>query len=136
MPNFPIQTNNSNVKLPFLPAGGTDTLKKQSLEFPDSQRLQRTEFNQLFKNELNKLKFSGHAISRVESRQLDINPADMERLNSAYQIAENKGVKNPMVILDDKAFIVNVPNKTVITVLDKKNLDQNIITNIDSAIFV
>lgn len=125
-----------NHKLPFLPAGGVETLKKRNLEFPDSSRLQRTEFNEIFRGELNKLKFSGHAISRVESREVNLDNMDMERLNKAYDIAESKGAKNPLVMLDEKAFLVNVPNQTIITVLDKNNLKSNVITNIDSVIFV
>jgi flagellar operon protein len=60
----------------------------------------------------------------------------MERLNKAFEIAEAKGSKNPLVMIDDKAFIVNVPNKTIITVLDRNKMESNAITNIDSAIFV
>lgn len=123
-------------RLPFLPIGGADTLKKQSLEFPDQNRIQRSNFNELFKNELNKLKFSGHAISRLESRELEVTESDFQKLNQAYLIAESKGSKNPLVMIDDKAFIVNVPNKTIVTVMEKSKLDNNTITNIDSAIFL
>lgn len=136
MTSIPKLTAIENHKLPFLPAGGVETLKKRNLEFPDSNRLQRTEFNDIFKSELNKLKFSGHAISRVESREVNLDSLDMERLNKAYDIAESKGAKNPLVMLDEKAFLVNVPNQTIITVLDKNNLKSNAITNIDSVIFV
>lgn len=131
-----LKSVDNNVKLPFVPAGGVESLKKRNLEFPDSNRNVRTEFNDIFKNEINKLKFSNHAISRVESREVDIDKIDMERLNKAYEIAEAKGSKNPLVMIDDKAFIVNVPNKTIITVLDRNKLESNAITNIDSAIFV
>ncbi len=139
MTNIPKINSNlmdNSSRLPFVPVGGADTLKKQSLEFPDQNRIQRSNFNELFKNELNKLKFSGHAISRVESRELEVTDTDFQRLNKAFQIAESKGSKNPLIMIDDKAFIVNVPNKTIVTVMEKSKLENNAITNIDSAIFV
>jgi hypothetical protein len=40
-----------------------------------------------------------------------------------------------LIMLDEKAFIVNVANKTVITVVSKDNMDSNVITDIDSAVF-
>ena len=41
---------------------------------------------------------------------------------------------HPYFGFGDKAFIVNVPNKTVITAMDKAQLMSNVITNIDSAV--
>ncbi len=36
--------------------------------------------------------------------------------------------------MDSLAFIVNVPNKTVVTAMDQKEAADNIFTNIDGAV--
>ena len=38
-----------------------------------------------------------------------------------------------MVIVDSLAFIVNVPNQTVVTAMDQTESDENVFTNIDGA---
>ena len=38
--------------------------------------------------------------------------------------------------MNDSAFIVNAPNRTVITVVDKDEMKSNIFTNIDGALFI
>ena len=40
------------------------------------------------------------------------------------------------MILDSLAFIVNVPNKTVVTAMDQSESGDNIYTNIDGAVIV
>jgi flagellar operon protein len=49
-------------------------------------------------------------------------------------MAASKGARESLVLLDQTAFVVSVPNRTVITVVDKENLKQNVFTNIDSAV--
>jgi flagellar operon protein len=36
--------------------------------------------------------------------------------------------------MDDLAMVVSVRNRTVVTVVDKEHLKQNVFTNIDSAV--
>ena len=48
--------------------------------------------------------------------------------------AGQKGIKDSLVIVDSLAFIVNVPNNTVITAMDQTNTNENIFTNIDGAV--
>ena len=40
------------------------------------------------------------------------------------------------MIMDDLAFIVNVPNSTVITAMDSTNSNEQVFTNIDGAVIV
>jgi flagellar operon protein len=80
------------------------------------------------------LKFSAHAQTRIQSRQIQLGPAEMERVQNAVQKAAGKGSKESLVLLDQTALVVSVPNRTVITVVDKDNLKQNVFTNIDSAV--
>lgn len=80
------------------------------------------------------LKFSAHARSRMESRQIAIDSAAMGRIEGAVERAASKGARESLVLLDRTAFVVSVPNRTVITVVDPDSLKQNVFTNIDSAV--
>jgi len=123
----------NGVNLPFLPAGGMDSLGK--IRHNQAPKTSQSNFDLLFKNELEKLKFSGHAQTRMESRDINLSPQEAARLEDAISKAREKGASESLVILEEKAFIVSVENSTVITVMDKNNLDSSVITNIDSAVF-
>lgn len=92
------------------------------------------------KTEINKapeeLKFSKHAANRLVDRNISLSNDQIERLNGAKKMAEEKGIKESLVLVDSYAFIVNVPNNTVITALDKSETMDNVFTNIDGAVIV
>jgi len=81
------------------------------------------------------VKFSKHAEIRMQARNIDLTQAQKDKINSAVSIAQQKGVKDSLVILDDMAFVINVPSKTVITAVNNNELKENVFTNIDGAIF-
>ena len=58
----------------------------------------------------------------------------MERLAEGAQKAGVKGIRDSLVMVDNLAFIVNVPNSTVVTAMDQNQADENIFTNIDGAV--
>lgn len=80
------------------------------------------------------VKFSNHAVERMQTRGISFDKADLERLNEAVGRAANKGSKDTLVLMNDSALIVSVKNKTVVTVMDKTALKENVFTNIDSTI--
>lgn len=80
------------------------------------------------------LKFSNHAIERMHSRGISYSPDDLTRLGEAVQKAAAKGSKDTLVLMDHSALIVSVKNNTVVTVMDKTALKENVFTNIDSTI--
>jgi flagellar operon protein len=88
--------------------------------------------DQIYKN--SEIKFSKHAESRLESRNIQITDERKEKLNEAINKANEKNVKDSLVMLDDLAFVVNVKNKTVVTVLNKDEMKDNVFTNIDGAV--
>ncbi len=120
------------VRVPFIPAGGVNELQKR----PQVQNKvdNGNTFKTVFKDALDNLKFSAHARARISSREVTIEGNDINRLNNAVNRAEAKGAREALVIMDDKAFIINVTNKTVITAVNKEQLDSNVITNIDAAV--
>ena len=87
-------------------------------------------------NEVGALKFSNHAIERMQSRGISYDPARLAKLDEAVKKAAAKGSKDTLVLMDDSAAIVSVKNNTVVTVMDKNNLKENVFTNIDSTIVI
>lgn len=80
------------------------------------------------------LKFSQHAVERMKSRGIQFSPEDMGKINEAVSRAASKGSKDSLILMNDSALIVSVKNKTVVTVMDKSALKENVFTNIDSTI--
>lgn len=97
-------------------------------------------FETLLQEQLNQntgsVQFSKHAQLRAEQRNIDLNENLLSDLNEAVSKARSKGAKD-VVIFDAKhAFIVNVPNNTVITAMSGSELKENVFTNIDSAVLL
>lgn len=82
------------------------------------------------------LRFSKHAACRLMDRNIELTDRQMERLSDGARKAEQKGIKDSLVIVDQLAFIVNVPNNTVITAMDSSEADKNVFTNIDGAVIM
>lgn len=82
------------------------------------------------------LKFSKHASGRLASRQIELSDDQMRRLDEGAMIAKEKGIKESLVVVDSLAFIVNIPNQTVVTAMDKTQANENVYTNIDGAVIM
>ena len=91
---------------------------------------------QLQTEETQELKFSKHAIGRLEERQIDLSTDQLDRLQSGAQVAGEKGIKDSLIMVDQLAFIVNIPNQTVVTAIDQAEAKNNVFTNIDGAVIM
>ena len=80
------------------------------------------------------LHFSKHASNRLADRNLTLSENQLNRLSEGLKKAGEKGIKESLVMVDQLAFIVNVPNNTVITAMDQTQAKDNIFTNIDGAV--
>ena len=80
------------------------------------------------------LQFSNHAQQRIERRDIDLDPARLDRLNSAVNKAAEKGSRNSVVMLDDLAVVVDVRGRTVVTALNAQQGKEKVFTNIDSVV--
>lgn len=87
-------------------------------------------------SESSELKFSKHAAMRLENRNINLSAEQSQRLENGVQKASEKGIKESLVLIDSLAFIVNVPNKTVVTAMDQGESSDNIFTNIDGAVIM
>jgi flagellar operon protein len=120
----------NGVRVPFLPARGVDGLKQRT----QTGGTRESSFENVLQEELRGLTFSRHARERLEARNMQLNEADMTTLQLAVNRAEEKGARDSLVLLRDMAFIVSVPNRTVVTAMDSEHLKENVFTNIDSAV--
>ena len=81
---------------------------------------------------------SRHAQKRVDRRDLNLDPARMDRLESAITRAAEKGSKNSVVMLDDLAVVVDVRQRTVVTAMQRNSPAEGgrerVFTNIDSVV--
>lgn len=93
-------------------------------------------FQEVLKQQQSKLKFSKHAMQRLESRNISLSDEQNARLEDGVKQAGDKGINESLVLIDSLAFIVNVPNKTVVTAMDQTETDTNIFTNIDGAVIM
>lgn len=82
------------------------------------------------------LKFSKHAMGRLADRNIELSDSQLERLEVGTRKAEQKGIRDSLVIVDQLAFIVNVPNQTVVTAMDSTETNDNIFTNINGAVII
>lgn len=93
-------------------------------------------FDQLLRQQIDPggVKFSRHAVDRMNSRGIQFSPTQLQRIEQAVSRAEAKGGRESLVMIDDTALVVSVKNDTVVTVVDKDQLKNNVFTNIDSAV--
>jgi flagellar operon protein len=83
-----------------------------------------------------RLKLSGHAQTRLQSRDIQIDADQWSRVVDGVEKAAAKGVKSSLVMVDDVALVVSVKNRTVITAVDQQHLRENVFTNINGAVIV
>ena len=119
----------NGISVPFVPIVGNNEIAAKS---PGQLR---ESFDSIFQQELEKVKFSNHALKRLESRNIQLSDQDLSRIQNAVDKAESKGSKDSLVMMDNTAFIVNIPNKTVVTALEVASANENVFTNIDSVVF-
>ncbi|WIV13947.1 TIGR02530 family flagellar biosynthesis protein [Proteiniborus sp. MB09-C3] len=98
----------------------------------------KSSFDELLKIEEQKqsIKFSKHAVERMQVRDISLDNMEMTRIEEAIDKASKKGVKEALILMDDKAFIASIKNKTIVTSVNKEQLKNNIFTNIDGAIII
>ncbi|MCH5345073.1 MAG: flagellar protein [Acetatifactor sp.] len=88
------------------------------------------------KGETGSLRLSKHAANRLTDRGIELSIEQWQRLEGGARKAEQKGIKDSLVIVDDLAFIVNVPNQTIVTAMDSTQTDENVFTNINGAVIM
>ncbi len=103
------------------------------------QKQPETSFKELLEQKISeesRIEFSKHAVNRVVERNVDVSSAKLERLNKGVQMAEEKGLKEPLILVDSTAYVVNLKNNKVVTVVSDESLKGAIFTNIDGTVMI
>ncbi|MCK9222358.1 MAG: hypothetical protein PHV61_04345 [Limnochordia bacterium] len=109
----------------------------QQTRLQDASRRVEKPFDQILNQTLNRqgpLQFSAHAQRRMVGRNVSLTQEQMQRLDEAVGCAAAKGLREPLVLIEDVAMVVSVTNRTVITVLRGDEARQTVFTNIDGAV--
>jgi flagellar operon protein len=80
------------------------------------------------------ISLSMHAADRLARRGLVIDEHAADQINEAFDLAEQKGSKNALFLLDDLAVVAAVPSRSIVTALDANGLANGVFTHIDSAV--
>lgn len=88
------------------------------------------------KSESESVKFSKHAVNRLNQRNIVLTDAELKKIGTALEKADEKGIKDALILMDNKAFVANVKNKTIITASTNEQLKENVFTHIDGAVIV
>lgn len=110
----------------------SDTVKGQGLSFQEILQQKQAGVS----GNIGNLRFSKHAANRLSDRNIELTTAQMQRLNDGARKAGEKGIQESLVIVDELAFIVNIPNKMVVTAMDQTETTDNVFTNIDGAVIM
>lgn len=103
------------------------------------QKQPETSFKELLEqkiSEKSRLEFSKHAVNRVVERNVDVSSEKLERLNEGVRLAEEKGLREPLILVDSTAYVVNLKNNKVVTVVSDESLKGAIFTNIDGTVMI
>lgn len=78
--------------------------------------------------------FSKHAAIRLNDRNINLTHEQIERVAGGLGRADEKGIRDSLVLVDDVALVVNVQSRTVITAMNQ--VTDNVFSNIDGAVIV
>lgn len=128
MSNIPLNKIPSSLPIPNR-IGNSNTISKPVVGIP---------FHEILKEKQTaitpELKFSKHANERLASRNIDLTDDQYRRLETGARKANEKGIKESLVMIDNLAFVVSVKNNTVITAVNEG--EEKIFTNIDGAVII
>ena len=113
----------------------SELLKKGRLE-PRKENPSKSFKNVVESLKAEEVKFSKHASMRIQDRGVSFNNEEISKIRDAIQKAEDKGVKDALIFIDDKVLITNIKTRTVITALKNEQMDEKVITNIDGAVII
>jgi len=80
--------------------------------------------------------FSKHAQSRMALRDIALSSQELTKLSDAISKAKDKGSRSTLILMGERAFIVSVPDNTVVTAMKGRDLKENVFTQIDGAVIV
>ncbi len=80
--------------------------------------------------------FSAHARERIESRNIELDQDDLNRIEEAMDKVKAKGARSSLLMFGEVALLASVTNRTIITAVDGATEKEQIFTGIDSAVIL
>ena len=80
--------------------------------------------------------FSKHAVKRAVDHNIELTDDNLSRLNEGVKMASEKNLEEPLILVGNTAFLVNIPNNIVITAVDSSDMKGNVFTNIDGTVII
>ncbi|THE14473.1 flagellar protein [Bacillus timonensis] len=115
-------------------------IQNHPLSLQTRKKVQHTEppkisFKETFEKETN-LVISKHAQKRLDERNINIQDSKWKEIQMKITEAKTKGIRDSLVVTNNAALIVNVPNNTVITAMNRDEANSQIFTNINGTIIL
>lgn len=117
------------------PIGNIGDINSKNVTNSD-KKSQNASFKDVLDAKLSNRNFSvsKHAAERLEDINLSDN--DLNNIEKGFELAEDKGSKNSLLLYKDVALVTSIENRTVITAVDKNRAKDNVFTNIDSVVII
>jgi flagellar operon protein len=94
------------------------------------------EFARMLKQRLDdrQISLSTHAAERMTRRGVEMDDHTVEQLQTAFDLAEKKGSREALFLLDNMAVIASVRDRVVKTALDHRQMEAGVFTQIDTTV--
>lgn len=130
-----------------IPSESQKAEKANTLKQGQQSEFQNMLVDQLGKNDIRHPQIGGlnvgqdvnvstHAMKRLQERNIELDGNEYMKLKEAISKLRNKGGHDSLVITEKAAYVVDVDKNTVVTAVDKNNMNENVFTKIDSTIFM
>ncbi len=119
----------------LLPRAGPRSLVEPATDRKEPvERARGPTFDEILKGEVGgRVTLSAHAKERLASRNVELTAVDLDRIDRALEKLAEKGGRESLLMTDKAAFVVSVPNRTVITAMAPNEVSDHVFTKIDSA---
>lgn len=139
--HLPLPPNRQPIVPPAVKPGQTDKLHQpQKLNQAErNSQPSKVSFEELLHREVTRqpnVKLSAHAEKRLKERNISLSETDFAKINRAVQQAAAKGSRDSLLLYGDMALVTSITNRTVVTALDSKSMEDHVFTNIDSAVII
>ena len=112
----------------------TTPIRRQAPQARFDQTLEQVQQN--LDQQAQVVRLSAHAVQRLAERDISFTNQERIDLGQAISLLNNKGARNALIVRQDAAFVVNVPNRTMVTAISQQELQQRVFTQIDSTMLI
>jgi flagellar operon protein len=101
-------------------------------------KAQGNEFEELLNSKLKvkgdkkEITFSKHSMERLQKRNIHLKEEDINKLENAFEKAEEKNIKTPLIVSDNIICVADTKTRTIITVMD--TMKDKVFTNVDGVV--